>query len=169
MEKSTAWKDDERACRLCGVGILRNKGAKKSTAWILPVSVPLDIVYCVVYTTHMSAFGDYVRKRRIHLHADDPRFSLRKVAAAIDVEPSYLSKIERGEQPPPGEQTIIALAGELGEDPDMLLALAGKVSEELQGIIRKRPALFAQLIRDLKNMPDHAVLRLVREVRDGKW
>jgi transcriptional regulator with XRE-family HTH domain len=117
----------------------------------------------------MSAFGDYVRKRRIHLHADDPRFSLRKVAAAIDVEPSYLSKIERGEQPPPGEQTIIALAGELGEDPDMLLALAGKVSEELQGIIRKRPALFAQLIRDLKNMPDHAVLRLVREVRDGKW
>ena len=61
------------------------------------------------------------------------------------------------------------MAKELGEDPDMLLALAGKVSEELQAIIRKRPKLFAQLIRDLKKMPDHAVLRLVREVRDGKW
>jgi HTH-type transcriptional regulator, competence development regulator len=51
----------------------------------------------------------------------------------------------------------------------VLLALAGKVSKELQGIIRKRPKLFAQLIRQLKNMPDHAVLRLVREVRDGNW
>jgi transcriptional regulator with XRE-family HTH domain len=117
----------------------------------------------------MSAFGDYVRTKRLELNENDPQFSLRKVAAAIDVEPSYLSKIERGEQPPPGAQTIIALAKELGEDADMLLALAGKVSEDLQAIIRKRPRLFAQLIRDLKKMPDHAVLRLVREVRDGKW
>lgn len=117
----------------------------------------------------MSAFGDYVRTKRLQRNENDAEFSLRKVAAAIDVEPSYLSKIERGEQPPPGEQTIVALAKQLGEDPDVLLALAGKVSDELQAIIRKRPALFAQLIRDLKNMPDHAVLRLVREVRDGKW
>jgi HTH-type transcriptional regulator, competence development regulator len=117
----------------------------------------------------MSTFGDYVRERRLELQARDPQFSLRKVAAAIDVEPSYLSKIERGEQPPPGEQTIIALAVQLGEDPDVLLALAGKVSEELQAIIRKRPKLFAELLRELKKMPNHAVLRLVREVRDGKW
>jgi transcriptional regulator with XRE-family HTH domain len=117
----------------------------------------------------MSAFGDYVRQKRLTLQESDPAFSLRKVAAAIEVEPSYLSKIERGEQPPPGEHTIIALAKALGEDPDILLALAGKVSEELLAIIRKRPLLFAQLIRELKNTPDHAVLRLVREVRDGKW
>jgi transcriptional regulator with XRE-family HTH domain len=117
----------------------------------------------------MSTFGDYVRQKRLQLQEGAPHFSLRKVAAAIDVEPSYLSKIERGEQPPPGETTIIALAKVLGEDPDVLLALAGKVSEELQAIIRKRPTLFAQLIRELKHMPDHAVLRLVREVRDGRW
>jgi HTH-type transcriptional regulator, competence development regulator len=117
----------------------------------------------------MSAFGDYVRGKRLELNENDPQFSLRKIAAAIDVEPSYLSKIERGEQPPPGEQTIVALAAQLGEDADVLLALAGKVSEDLLAIIRKRPKMFAQLIRDLKQMPDHAVLRLVREVRDGKW
>ena len=35
----------------------------------------------------------------------------------------------------------------------MLLALAGKVSAELQEIIRKRPKLFAQLIRELKTCP----------------
>jgi transcriptional regulator with XRE-family HTH domain len=117
----------------------------------------------------MSNFGDYVRQRREQLQAGDTRYSLRKVAAAIAVEPSYLSKIERGEQPPPSEKTIVALARELGEDADVLLALAGKVSHDLQEIIRKRPQLFAQLIRDLKHMPDHAVLRLVREVRDGNW
>jgi transcriptional regulator with XRE-family HTH domain len=117
----------------------------------------------------MNAFGDFLRKRREKRQADDPGFSLRKVAANIGVEPSYLSKIERGEQPPPSEKTILALARELDEDPDVLLALAGKVSAELQAIIRKRPQLFAQLIRELKNLPDHAVLRLVREVRDGNW
>jgi hypothetical protein len=57
----------------------------------------------------------------------------------------------------------------LGEDPDVLLAMAGKVSSDLQETIRRRPELFAQLIRELKDQPDHAVLRIVREVRDGKW
>jgi transcriptional regulator with XRE-family HTH domain len=117
----------------------------------------------------MADFGDYLRQRREKLQQDDPRFSLRRVAAAVGVEPSYLSKVERGEQPPPSERTILALARALDEDPDVLLALAGKVSAELQQIIRKRPKLFAQLIRELKNLPDHAVLRLVREVRDGNW
>jgi HTH-type transcriptional regulator, competence development regulator len=117
----------------------------------------------------MSSFGDYLRQRREQLYATDPRYSLRRIAASIEVEPSYLSKIERGEQPPPSERTVLALARELGEDPDVLLALAGKVSTDLQAIIRKRPQLFAQLIRELKDLPDHAVLRLVREVRDGNW
>ena len=117
----------------------------------------------------MRSFGEYVRRRREQKLQDDRRFSVRQLAIRIGVEPSYLSKVERGETPPPSEARIIALAGELGEDPDVLLALAGKISTELQDIIRKRPALFAQLIRDLKRLPDHAVLRLVREVRDGRW
>lgn len=116
-----------------------------------------------------TAFGSYVRQRREQLLAEDRRYSVRQVAQRIGVEPSYLSKVERGEQPPPSELTIALLAGELGEDPDVLLALAGKVSSELQEIIRHRPQLFAGLIRELRDMPDHAVLRLVREVRDGNW
>ena len=51
----------------------------------------------------------------------------------------------------------------------MLLAFAGKVSGDLQDIIRKRPRLFAELIRQLKEAPDDAILRVVREVRDGDW
>src|SRR5262245_20685061 len=117
----------------------------------------------------MSEFGDYLRQRREEKRGTDASFSVRRLAARVGVEPSYLSKVERGEQPPPSEKTILALAEALDEDPDVLLALAGKVSEDRQRIIRKRPRLFAQLLRELKDFPDHAVLRLVREVRDGNW
>lgn len=114
-------------------------------------------------------FGDYIREAREKRVGEDASFSLRQVAGAIDVEPSYLSKVERGIEAPPSEDTIKRLAAKLDEDPDVLLALAGKVSSDLQAIICKRPALFAQLLRTLRSLPDHAVVRLVREVRDGDW
>ena len=116
-----------------------------------------------------EAFGKFLRERREALRETDRRFSVRQVAFRVGVEPSYLSKIERGEQPPPSEKTIRSLAADLAEDPDVMLALAGKVSSDLKEVIRRRPRLFAELIREIKNMPDAAVLRLVREVRDGKW
>jgi transcriptional regulator with XRE-family HTH domain len=94
---------------------------------------------------------------------------LRQVAARAGIEPTYLSKLERGELAPPSEGTTRRIAEDLGEDPDVRLALAGKVSRDLQEIIRKRPKLFAELIRQMKEMPDHAILRIVREVRDGDW
>ena len=117
----------------------------------------------------MTHFGQEVRQTRERLRREDPRFSLRQVAQRIGVEPAYLSKIERGEVPPPSEATTVKLAKELGEDPDVLLAMAGKVSSDLQEVIRKRPKLFADLIRQLKEAPDHAILKVVREVRDGDW
>lgn len=114
-------------------------------------------------------FGQYIRQCREGLRAKDPAYSVRKVAQRIGVEPAYLSKIEREEVAPPSEEKIRALARELDEDPDMLLAMAGKVSSDLLEIIRKRPQLFAELLRQLKSMPDHAILRIAREVRDGDW
>lgn len=117
----------------------------------------------------MATFGSHIRDRREKLRRDDPRFSVRQVAERIGVEPSFLSKVERDEVPPPSEERIVALARDLDEDADVLLAMAGKVSSDLQRVIRRRPELFAALIRELKNLPDQAVLRLVREVRDGDW
>ena len=117
-----------------------------------------------------KGLGDYLRERRTEKQRLDGRnFSVRQVAQRIGVEPSYLSKIERGLETRLSEETTRALAAELGEDPDILLAMAGKVSADLQDIIRKRPQLFSQVLRELKDMPDRAVLRLVREVREGTW
>ncbi|MCF7997295.1 MAG: helix-turn-helix domain-containing protein [Chromatiaceae bacterium] len=114
-------------------------------------------------------FASYLRERRERLRAQDPSYSLRKTAQRIGVEPAYLSKIERGEFAPPSEEKILRLAEDLGEDPDVLLAMAGKVSKDLQAIIRARPQLFAELLRQLRDLPDDAILRVVREVRDGDW
>jgi len=115
------------------------------------------------------SFGKYIREVREKYRADDRRFSLRQVAERIGVEPAYLSKVERGDVAPPSEEKIVRLAAELDEDPDVLLALAGKVSSDLQAVIRHRPQVFAQLIRELKEAPDDAILRVVREIRDGDW
>jgi hypothetical protein len=64
---------------------------------------------------------------------------------------------------------VSKLALTLGEDRDVLLALAGKMSSDLQAIIMQRPKLFSDLLRQLRAVPDHAILRVVREVKDGNW
>jgi transcriptional regulator with XRE-family HTH domain len=117
----------------------------------------------------MNPFAKFLRERRESLRAEDKAFSIRQVAQRAGIEPSYLSKIERGQEAPPSEDTIVKLARELSEDPDLMLALAGKVSSDVQEVVRKRPQLFAELLRQLKDAPEHAVLRIVREVRDGDW
>ena len=118
----------------------------------------------------MNAFGEHLRAARAARQtAEGGRYSLRQVAGRVGIEPAYLSKIERGETAPPSESTIRRLAFDLGEDPDVLLALGGKVSADLVAVIRARPRLFADLIRALKDAPEQAVLRVVREVRDGDW
>ena len=134
-----------------------------------------------------AAFGDHIRKLREQRAEKDPAYSLRQVAFRCGVTPAYLSRVERaevappgeetlvklaherGEVAPPGEETLIKLARELGEDPDVVLAMAGKISTDLRAAILSRPQLFAELIRSIKSTPDHAVLRIVREVRDGNW
>ncbi len=115
------------------------------------------------------AFGDRVRQLREERWRDDRSFSLRQVATRCGITPAYLSRVERGEVAPPGEETLLRLAADIKEDPDVLMALAGKVSKDLRAAILARPKLFAELIRAVKEMPDHAVLRIVREVRDGEW
>ena len=119
--------------------------------------------------THLTAFGEKIRTLREAHAQTDAKFSLRQVATRCGVTAAYLSRVERGEVAPPGEETLIKLANELDVDPDVLLAMAGKISAELRSIILARPQLFAELIRTIKTMPDNAVLRIVREVRDGNW
>jgi len=115
-----------------------------------------------------TSYGEYARDcREILVREEHAGYSVRKLAKTIGIQPSYVSKVERGDVGPPSEATIARWAEALGQDPDVMLALAGKVSSDLREAITKRPKLFAELIRTLKDAPDAAILRLVREVRDG--
>lgn len=118
----------------------------------------------------MTTFGTYVRNAREKLQTvEGGAYSLRQVAARLGVAPAYLSQIERDEGSTPTEPRILLLASELKLDPNLLLAMAGRVSSELQAIILKRPQLFAEMLSTCKNLPDNAILTLVREVREGVW
>lgn len=120
--------------------------------------------------THPApSFGSHLRDLREARAAEAQGFSLRQLAGRCGVTPSYLSRLERDEVAPPSEEVLLRLADELGEDPDVMLALGGKISSDLKAIVLARPKLFAELLRQLSDMPDHAVLRVVREVRDGDW
>lgn len=113
-------------------------------------------------------FGQFLRDLREEHNVNDKNYSLRKVAIRLDIEPSYLSKIERGLENP-SEELIHRVAQEFNLDTNVLLAMNGKVSQELQNIILQHPQVFAQLLNSLKDSPEGAILRLVREVRDGNW
>jgi transcriptional regulator with XRE-family HTH domain len=112
-------------------------------------------------------FGDYVRQLRERRLEVNPRYSVRRMAQRIGVEPAYLGKIERGDVSP-SEETILRLAADLGEDADYLLALAGKVASDIREIIIRNPILFAELIRGLSDMPESELMVLVRKVRNGE-
>ena len=112
-------------------------------------------------------FGTYIRNARET--RPEGRLSLRHVARLLEIEPSYLSKIERNDVPPFSSQKIIDLAKILGIDHDELLARAGRISPDLEAIIQSKPKLLARLLRQIKHMSDDAIIHLVREVKDGEW
>ncbi|GAB7024118.1 response regulator [Salidesulfovibrio brasiliensis] len=105
----------------------------------------------------MKKFGTHLRTKRLELLKEDKSFSLRRVSQTIGIEPSYLSKIERGQPLSLSEEKIVALAQLLQEDTDYLLAMGGKISQDVQAIIKERPMLFSRLVREMKDMPDEAI------------
>jgi transcriptional regulator with XRE-family HTH domain len=87
-------------------------------------------------------FGPFVRRER-----EGREIGLREMAKMIGVSPTYLSKVERDEFPPPAEDRVKKLAEILGLDADELLARAGRVASDLTEIIRRHPREAASFLR----------------------
>src|SRR5215207_308901 len=108
-------------------------------------------------------FGEFVRRER-----EAKESGLREMAKVIGVSPTYLSKIERDEFPPPAEDKVRKIAGIIGCDADELLARAGRVSSDLAEIIIQRPIELAALLRTTKDLTADDMSRLAREAQKTK-
>jgi hypothetical protein len=73
--------------------------------------------------------------------------------------------MERGAFDPPSEEKIRTIAAVLGVDADEMLAIAGRVSSDLLDVIRKRPTLYATLLR---HMASDDLGRLLAAALDSK-
>ena len=99
------------------------------------------------------SFGERIRAKRLALLANDPRFTLRRLAARLGIQASYLSRLERGAIPSLSEEHLQALARELGDDPDSLCVLTGKLPGDVRRILLNAPERLLPLVRALEQ-PD---------------
>ena len=86
----------------------------------------------------------------------------------IGVSPTYLSKVERDEFPPPAEDKVKAIAKIINCDADELMARAGRVSSDLSDIIKRRPIELAALLRTTKGLKAEDIARLARRCAEGE-
>lgn len=88
----------------------------------------------------------------------------RQLATTLDIDFTYLSKLENNRGDPPGDQTIRNLARALDADEEELFALAGKIPAELRERAEKDPD-FAMLLRRMPNMPEDVLRRWMRDAK----
>ena len=100
----------------------------------------------ICYNMKSKSFGERIKNLR-----KQKGFSQRKFAIQLGITSTYISKIERGEFPPPSEKVIKDMANLLNHNPHDLLAYADKVDSELLAIIKKKPQKYAQLIKETAN------------------
>lgn len=90
----------------------------------------------------MTTFGERIKELR-----EKKGISQRQFALALDITPTYMSKIERSEFSPPSEAVVKRMAIMLDVDCDELLSYADKVDSELLSIIKNETTKYAALLR----------------------
>lgn len=79
-----------------------------------------------------STFGQFLRtQRRL------AGISQRELARRVDVDYSYISKLENDRLPPPSAATVIAMADALEISRESFLAVVGKIPTEVEKAIGK--------------------------------
>ena len=108
-------------------------------------------------------FGTFIRRER-----EGKEIGLREMAKMIGVSPTYMSKVERDEFPPPAEDKVRAIANIIRCDVDELLALAGRVPSDVANIIKRQPVELAALLRTANGMSAEQIARLTRQAQKAK-
>ncbi|MCX5671753.1 MAG: helix-turn-helix transcriptional regulator [Planctomycetota bacterium] len=106
-------------------------------------------------------FGELLREKRLA-----KKCSLRKFAELVEVSPTYLSLVEQGKvERPPTAARVQKMAEILGENPDEFLALAGRLPQDLAGIIQEEPKGMATFLREARGLTAEQLGRLTEQAR----
>lgn len=106
-------------------------------------------------------FGEKIRELRLARN-----LTLRELAAKLDVNFTYVSKIENqklsfGEYP--SEELIRKIAKALGGDSDELLILADKIPKQIKKRVKERPDAF----RKIAQLDDETLDKLLEDLDEG--
>lgn len=110
----------------------------------------------------MSAFGETLRELRTA-----QELGLRETAGKVGISPAYLSRIERGKEPPPSSEVIKELAKTLAADPDVLFRLSTSTDPDITRFLKEKPKIL-ELIRlvmdnDLSNGQMERIIKFVSD------
>jgi transcriptional regulator with XRE-family HTH domain len=108
-------------------------------------------------------FGAFIRRKR-----EQKGIGLREMAKKVGFSPTYLSKCERDEFPPPAEDRVRKIAEIIECDVDDLLARAGRVASDVSEIIKRHPVELTALLRTVKGMSAVDIARLAGEAEKVK-
>lgn len=108
-------------------------------------------------------FGVVLREKRTA-----KGISLRKFADQVGVSPTYLSQVEQGNIDPPTAERVRKMAEILGENADELIALAGRVPEDLPKIIQRQPTQIPELLREASGLTADQLRQLVEKAKKLK-
>lgn len=114
-------------------------------------------------TKKRQTFGQLLRERRLEM-----KFSLRKFAELVGVSPTYLSQVEQDNVMPPTADRVKRMAELLEENPDEWIALAGRVPEDLPGIIQQQPTEIPELLREASGLTADQLRQLREQIRKLK-
>lgn len=109
-------------------------------------------------------FGTRIRQLR-----KEHDLTLRELAEQVDIDFTYLSKIENDRGPAPAEDTIRRLSKVLNTDAEELVLLAKKMPAAFEQDLLERPAQHvADLYRSMagKRYTDEEWRRVIKALRD---
>lgn len=111
-----------------------------------------------------KTFGRLLREKRLA-----KGYSLRKFAGLLDVSPTYLSHVEQDKvERPPTAARVYRMAELLGENPDEMIALAGRVPEDLRKILHEEPSEVASFLREASGLSAEQWRRLRAQAKKLK-
>ncbi len=105
-------------------------------------------------------FGAVVRHKRLA-----KGLGLRRFAQLVGVSPTYVSLVEQGKADPPTADRARRMAELLDEPADALITLAGRMPDDLQGIIRAQPLELSAFLREAPGLTRGQLQRLVEQAR----